>query len=61
MRSIDVIIRRIRTDLPVTDEELDAANEWLKQIKKSNDRFDNIMFIGSWIAIITVIILWIIL
>jgi hypothetical protein len=30
MRDIDVVIRRIQNDLPVTDEELSAAREWAK-------------------------------
>jgi len=45
MRDIGTIVRRILVDLPVTQEEADAARKHLDKCKKSQDNFYRYTFI----------------
>ena len=51
MRDIQTCIRRVRVDLPLTEEEYKMVNEWADQQKKAQDRF------ATWMMIVVLTLL----
>ena len=46
MREITVLIRRVQSGLPITEDESDALRTWIDFQKKANDKY-----INAWLFI----------
>jgi len=56
MRDLRVVIRRLNCDLPVTEEEMEMAADYMKKMAASANRTKSIIFTLLGVAIVCVLI-----
>ena len=57
MRSIGECITRVKSELPITDEETAALNDWLDNKKRSQRKFYRYMIIAAFLVFAGVLFL----